>query len=213
MVQRPRQGNPTPPAILGWRERDIGERYTTIKKSGSHVTGHGRIIIIRRPPTITNLDTTSDIVEWEANTMQVTEITGGTYAAAYQYWRLHYGPYIRDMRDAIATMWRWMANTYLPWESHWDIVSGRLINLKNARGYTSVNMRDPPEYARQVNPPGVRKKSHPCLWSQSTLPGSAGRNTGRHLRDDLPLGRIPWIFRMGRAIIWRTQCDKWDKYH
>ena len=134
MVQRPRQGNPTPPAILGWRERDIGERYTTIKKSGSHVTGHGRIIIIRRPPTITNLDTTSDIVEWEANTMQVTEITGGTYAAAYQYWKLHYGPYIRDLRDAIATMWRWMANTYLPWKSHWDIVSGRLINLKKRPG-------------------------------------------------------------------------------
>ena len=55
-------------------------------------------------------------------------------AAVWQDWKLRYGPSSQDLREAIAALGWWLANTYLPWAAYLSIIADQFISLEKCPG-------------------------------------------------------------------------------
>eukprot|EP00957_Ditylum_brightwellii_P203185 15333566-Ditylum_brightwellii.AAC.2 len=80
-------------------------------------------------PALIDLDITAGTVKHIASRIQGSAGLGGVEAVSWQDWLLRFRAASLKLREAVAKLMRWLANTQPAWAAYWALVAGRLIAL------------------------------------------------------------------------------------
>eukprot|EP00957_Ditylum_brightwellii_P176108 13409911-Ditylum_brightwellii.AAC.1 len=72
--------------------------------------------------------------------MQGSVGPGGIKAVSWQHWLLRFGAASLKMREAVAKLTRWLANTRPAWAAYWALVAGCLIALDRCPGVCPIGV-------------------------------------------------------------------------
>ena len=93
-------------------------------------------------PDLVPLDITGDTVLAIAPKLQGAAGPGGVDAIALQHWLMRFGKESGELRDAVASFTRWLANDSPPWAAYRAFMSSRLIALDKCPGVRPVGIGD-----------------------------------------------------------------------
>ena len=93
-------------------------------------------------PELVSLDITSDTVLEVSSKIRGAGGPGGVDSLTLQHWLLRFGKESNHLREAIASLTRWLANESPPWAAYRAIISNRLIALDKCPGVRPVGIEE-----------------------------------------------------------------------
>ena len=93
-----------------------------------------------RPPELTRVDITNDMVTAVAGRLSGRAGPGGSYRVSLQHWILRLGSASGELRLIVRDLVEWLGNGRPPWAAYGDLMSGRLIALDKQPGIRPVGL-------------------------------------------------------------------------
>ena len=87
-----------------------------------------------RPPELTPVDITDDMVMTVARRLLGGAGPGGTDSVALQHWILRFGAASAEMSLIVGDFVEWLGNGWPPWAAYWALMNGQLIALDKQPG-------------------------------------------------------------------------------
>ena len=93
-----------------------------------------------RPPEITLVDITENMVIAVAGRISGGDGPGGTDSVSLQHWLLRFGSASAELRLIVGDFVEWLGNGRPPWAAYWELMSGQLIVLDKQPGIRPVGV-------------------------------------------------------------------------
>ena len=93
-----------------------------------------------RPPELTTVDITEDMVTAVAERLSGGAGTGGKNSVSLQKWLLRFGAARAEMRLIVGEFVEWLGNGRPPWAAYWSFMSGWMIALDKQPGIRPVGV-------------------------------------------------------------------------